>query len=217
MPGRKALSRWSDAVRCLSICLAISAFIVGPSLSQTIPEQIDSVISDQNETVRRYSAPRKPGTIDLSVPDARKTTPPEQAERILFTLRSVTVRGAVTVPASQLQQAWAYQLSKRISLGDLYAIAERGVCAGCLDLASLFRGNAQFHLSYYWHVELGGEADKNPSDQARVASDFLLQAPPPDTVRKARPPFCFSGPRHDRIANLNRTGNELQQLLVNVS
>lgn len=59
MPGRKALSRWSDAVRCLSICLAISAFIVGPSLSQTIPEQIDSVISDQNETVRRYSAPRK--------------------------------------------------------------------------------------------------------------------------------------------------------------
>lgn len=40
-------------------------------------------------------------------------------------MRSVTVRGAVTVPASQLQQAWAYQLSKRISLGDLYAIAER--------------------------------------------------------------------------------------------
>jgi len=125
MPVRKALYLWADAVRCASICLAIGAFMVGPSLGQTIPEQIDSVISDQNEIIRRYTAPRKPGTIDLEVPDAREATPPEQAEKILFTLRSITVRGAVTVPASQLEQAWASQLNRRTSLADLYAIAER--------------------------------------------------------------------------------------------
>jgi hemolysin activation/secretion protein len=125
MPVRKAHYRWADAARCVAICLAISTFMIGPSLGQTIPEQIDSVISDQNEIIRRYSAPRKSGTIDLSVPDAREVTPPEQAEKINFTLRSITVRGAVTVPSSTLEQAWAAQLNKRISLADLYAIAER--------------------------------------------------------------------------------------------
>jgi hemolysin activation/secretion protein len=121
----KAQSRWREVARRLSIVLAIGACMVGPSLGQTIPEQIDSVISDQNETIRRYSAPRRPGTIDLSVPDAREAATPEQAERIIFTLRSIVVRGAVTVPSSTLEQAWAAQLNKRISLADLYAIAER--------------------------------------------------------------------------------------------
>lgn len=125
MPLRKALSHWFDAVRRVSISLATSAFMVGPSLSQTIPERIDSVVSDQNETIRRYSAPRKPGTIDLSVPDARKATSSEQAEKTMFTLRSITVRGAVTVPSATLEQAWAAQRNKKISAADLYAIAER--------------------------------------------------------------------------------------------
>ncbi|RUZ55285.1 ShlB/FhaC/HecB family hemolysin secretion/activation protein, partial [Mesorhizobium sp. M7A.F.Ca.US.003.02.2.1] len=125
MPLRKALSHWFDAVRRVSISLATSAFMVGPSLSQTIPERIDSVVSDQNEIIRRYSAPRKPGTIDLSVPDARKATSSEQAEKTMFTLRSITVRGAVTVPSATLEQAWAAQRNKKISAADLYAIAER--------------------------------------------------------------------------------------------
>lgn len=69
MPLRKALSQWFDAVRRVSICLAISAFMVGPSLSQTVPEQIDSVVSDQNEIIRRYSAPRKPtGAVATTAP-----------------------------------------------------------------------------------------------------------------------------------------------------
>ncbi|MEQ1954033.1 ShlB/FhaC/HecB family hemolysin secretion/activation protein [Mesorhizobium yinganensis] len=114
-----------DLVRQLLLGLAIVGCSVGPSLAQTIPDQVDSVISDQNQIIRRYSAPRKPGTVDLSVSDARKAATPEQAKRITFTLRSVTVRGAVTVPTTKLARAWAAKLNTRISLADLYAIAER--------------------------------------------------------------------------------------------
>jgi hemolysin activation/secretion protein len=112
-------------MRHMTICLAIGACTVVPSHAQTIPEQIDSVISDQSEIIRRYSAPRKPGAIDLAVTDARKAVKPEQAEKTMFTLRSITVRGAVTVSGSTLRRAWAAELNKRISLADLYAIAER--------------------------------------------------------------------------------------------
>ncbi|PBB94474.1 polypeptide-transport-associated domain protein shlb-type [Mesorhizobium sp. WSM3864] len=105
--------------------LAAWALTVGPTEAQTISDQIGSVVSDQNEIIRRYSAPRKPGTIDLSVSDARKETPPAAARKIKFILRSVTVRGAVTVPNETLRAAWAGDLNKRISLAEVYAIAER--------------------------------------------------------------------------------------------
>ena len=121
----KRLSSWLDLMRRISLVLAIVGCTIDSSLAQTIPEQVDSVISDQNQIIRRYSAPRKPGTVDLSVSDAREAAPPEQAKRRVFTLRSVTVRGAVTVPVSKLQRAWAKDLNTRISLADLYAIAER--------------------------------------------------------------------------------------------
>lgn len=105
--------------------IASGASVIRPAVAQTTADQIDSVISDQDQLIRRYSAPRKPGTIDLSVSDARKKTPPAEARKVKFTLRSVTVRGAVTVANETLRPAWAGDLNKRISLAELYAIAER--------------------------------------------------------------------------------------------
>ncbi|MFI0844345.1 ShlB/FhaC/HecB family hemolysin secretion/activation protein [Mesorhizobium sp. IMUNJ 23232] len=125
MPMTKGQSSWADLMRRILLVLAILGCTIGSSLAQTIPEQVDSVISDQNQIIRRYTAPRKPGTVDLSVSDLREAAPLEQAKRRVFTLRSVTVRGAVTVPVSKLQRAWAKDLNTRISLADLYAIAER--------------------------------------------------------------------------------------------
>jgi hemolysin activation/secretion protein len=128
MSGRKAVPRLLGAVRrtvIIATILAASALSIGTTRAQTIPDQIGSVVSDQNEIIRRYSAPRKPGAIDLSVSDARKRTPPEEARKIKFTLRSVTVQGAVTVANEALRAAWAGDLNKRISLAELYAIAER--------------------------------------------------------------------------------------------
>lgn len=125
MPMKKGLSSWADLMRRILLVLAILGCTIDSSLAQTIPEQVDSVISDQNQIIRRYTAPRKPGTVDLSVSDLREAAPLEQAKRRVFTLRSVTVRGAVTVPVSKLQRAWAKDLNTRISLADLYAIAER--------------------------------------------------------------------------------------------
>jgi hemolysin activation/secretion protein len=128
MPGRAAaLGSLMAAQRIIVIIAVIAAsrFAIGPAVAQSIADQIDSVISDQNQIIRRYSAPRKPGTIDLSVSDARKTTPPAQARKVKFTLRSVTVKGAVTVATETLRPAWAGDLNKRISLAELYTIAER--------------------------------------------------------------------------------------------
>lgn len=105
--------------------ITLSGFTGGPTFAQSAADQIDSVISDQTQIIRRYSAPRKPGTVDLSVSDASKKTPPAAARKIKFTLRSVTVRGAVTVANETLREAWAGDLNKRISLAELYAIAER--------------------------------------------------------------------------------------------
>jgi len=125
MPVPKALSSWLGWLRGIAAVVVVQACIAGPSFGQTIPEEIDSVISEQDQIIRRFSAPRKPGTIDLSVSDSRKDSTPEQAEKTRFRLRSVTVRGAVTVPASTLSQAWAAQLNSTISLAELHAIAER--------------------------------------------------------------------------------------------
>lgn len=110
MPDRGALLELHRAAqRILAVIAIISAgaLTIGPTRAQSIPDQIDSVISDQDQIIRRYSAPRKPGTIDLSVTDARKKAPPADARKIKFTLRSVTVRGAVTVANETLRAAWA--------------------------------------------------------------------------------------------------------------
>src|SRR5689334_22363726 len=128
MPDRGALLELHRAAqRILAVIAIISAgaLTIGPTRAQSIPDQIDSVISDQDQIIRRYSAPRKPGTIDLSVTDARKKAPPADARKIKFTLRSVTVRGAVAVANETLRAAWAGDLNKRISLSELYAVAER--------------------------------------------------------------------------------------------
>ncbi|WP_119272344.1 ShlB/FhaC/HecB family hemolysin secretion/activation protein [Taklimakanibacter deserti] len=128
MPDRGALLELLKAAQRIIAVIAIitaSALTVGPSRAQSVADQIDSVVSDQDQIIRRYTAPRKPGTIDLSVSDARKKTPPADARKVKFTLRSVTVQGAVTVANETLRPAWAHDLNKRISLAELYAIAER--------------------------------------------------------------------------------------------
>lgn len=127
MPDRKALLELLGAVQWIAIVaiFATGGLTIGPTRAQTVSDQIGSVVSDQNEIIRRYSAPRKPGTIDLSVSDARKKTPPADARKVKFTLRSVKVRGAVTVANETFRAAWAGDLNKRISLAELYAIAER--------------------------------------------------------------------------------------------
>lgn len=104
--------------------LVLIALSSGFLPSNAFAQAIDQVVSDQTAVIQRYSAPRAPGTINIAVPELRRRVPLEKAAQVRFTLRSLTVAGAVTVPMAQLSPAWSDKIGATISVADLYRIAE---------------------------------------------------------------------------------------------
>lgn len=136
--------RWGEraSVRSAFVlaCLAWSLPVLAPqAFAQSEASPLRQILSDQTTIIERFTPPPKPGTIDFTVPELRAKIPPEKGREISFTLRSLTVQGAVTVPTSELAKVWQDKLGKTITVADLYRIAEQidaaYVSAGYFSLA----------------------------------------------------------------------------------
>ncbi len=99
-------------------------FLSGQESSAQTSSAVNQALADQTATLRRYAPPQPVGTLEINVEDLRERTPMAEAERIRFTLRSLTVEGAETVPIADLRPIWTSQLGTVVSLADLYAIAD---------------------------------------------------------------------------------------------
>lgn len=93
-----------------------------PPVRAQTPSQI---ITDQSVVIQRFAAPRAPGTIAIDVPEAPARISSEEAQKLRFTLRSITVEGAASIPVTQLAPAWQASIGATVSLEDLNAIAAR--------------------------------------------------------------------------------------------
>jgi len=142
--SRATVRRWSEqaSVRIAFVlaCLTLSLPVLTPqAFAQSEASPLRQILSDQTTIIERFTPPLKPGTIDFTVPELRAKIPPEKGREISFTLRSLTVQGAVTVPISDLAKVWQDKLGKTITVADLYRIAEQidaaYVSAGYFSLA----------------------------------------------------------------------------------
>ncbi len=92
-----------------------------PADAQT-PGQI---ITNQSIVIQRFAAPREPGAIAIDVSKFTPRIPSDEASKLRFTLRSLTVDGPTPVPMPQLAPAWQASIGTTIGLEELNAIAMR--------------------------------------------------------------------------------------------
>lgn len=107
--------------------VALGAFFAGiagaPALAQTV-ERIEQTVAGQTTILERFTPPQRPGSVDIKVEDQRQKIPDDQAAQTRFTLKTLTVEGAVTLDAQALSALWQGLIGKNITLADLYRIAE---------------------------------------------------------------------------------------------
>lgn len=120
-PSRPDTSWWGFLVcGTLAIgCLLANTDIV---LAQTV-ERIEQTVAGQTTILERFTPPQRQGTVDIKVEDQRKRIPEEEAAKTRFTLKSLTIEGAVALQGASLSGIWQGRLGTTISLADLYQIA----------------------------------------------------------------------------------------------
>lgn len=126
-----------------AVLLAASLALVSaapPAWSQ-VGGVVDRTLSNQNELLRRVKPVPKQGQIDITVIDERELVPLEQAEKITFVLRSLSISGAETVTEQELQAAWRDKLGTTVSLADLYRIAD--------EIEAIIGARVTFHRLLY--------------------------------------------------------------------
>ena len=135
MPAAPLPIKKYSIARLLSLSLLLATAPTSPVQAQT-DAALDRTLANQAELLRRVKPIPKQGQIDLTVVDERKQIPEEEAEGITFTLRSLVVDGAKTVPQEQLTAAWKDKLNTTISLAELYRIAR--------DIEAIYRQEGYF-------------------------------------------------------------------------
>ena len=102
--------------------LAMGCLFANAALAQTAG-RIEQTVAGQNTILERFTPPPRVGTVDIQVQDQRTRTPEKDAEAIRFTLNSVTIEGADTLPATAFSGLWQGMVGKVITLADLYRLA----------------------------------------------------------------------------------------------
>ncbi|AJY46543.1 ShlB/FhaC/HecB family hemolysin secretion/activation protein [Martelella endophytica] len=108
------------------------------ALAQTAA-RIEQTVAGQTTILERFTPPQSTGAIDIKVQDQHRRTPEKDAEAIRFTLKSLTIEGAETLPGTAFADLWQGMTGKVITLADLYRIAAeieaRYLSAGYLAIA----------------------------------------------------------------------------------
>jgi len=80
---------------------------------------------DPGRLQERFEAPRAPRAVDEPLlPEGERQLPPDQAEKIRFTLNTITLRGNIVYSEAELGPLYQPHLGKEISLATLYQIAD---------------------------------------------------------------------------------------------
>jgi hemolysin activation/secretion protein len=95
--------------------------------------------TDPGRIEKRFEQPRKPqSVIESQAPEIDEQMPPEQSDKIRFTLTGVTIEGATVFPVDDLSTFHADKLGKDVSLTEVYKLAD--------EITAKYR-NAGFILS----------------------------------------------------------------------
>lgn len=95
--------------------------------------------ADPGRVEKRFEQPRKPqSVIEGQAPEIDQQLPPEQSDKIRFTLNGVTIEGATAFPVTELATFHADKLGKEVSLTEVYKVAD--------DITAKYR-NAGYILS----------------------------------------------------------------------
>lgn len=120
-------AEWLDGcgklLRRATALLGLLLVVASPARAQ-LANELERALSTPNTVIERFTPPPKRGTVTIEVEDKRRLVPLEEARNIHFTLRSVTVEGAVTVPPEALAAIWRDRLGAAVSLADLYGVAD---------------------------------------------------------------------------------------------
>ena len=120
-PVRPDTSWWGFLV-CGPLAIGCLLADTDRASAQTV-ERIEQTVAGQTTILERFTPPQRVGTVDIKVQDQRRKTPEKDAAETRFTLRSLTVEGAQTLPATALSGIWQGRIGEVISLADLYRFA----------------------------------------------------------------------------------------------
>ena len=96
---------------------------VWPAYAQT-PPNIPGA-ADPGRLQERFEAPRLPRAVEEPLlPDGEEQLPPKEAERIRFTLSSITLRGNTVFSEADLAMLYQPHLGREISLSTVYQITD---------------------------------------------------------------------------------------------
>jgi len=110
----------------------VATTILSLGYSANTPARAQSAVdipgsADVGQTERAIPRPDFGGvaTPEINIPEVTVEGAPSGAENIRFTLNSINLEGVTAYPVAELQQLWGDKIGTRVSLTDVYAIAQQ--------------------------------------------------------------------------------------------
>lgn len=122
-PPARPVSSWWGFLACGPLAIGCLVADNDMAMAQTA-ERIEQTVAGQTTILERFTPPQRVGTVDIKVQDQRRRTPEKDAAEIRFTLNSLTIVGADTLPSTAFSDLWQGMTGKVISVADLYRLAD---------------------------------------------------------------------------------------------
>ncbi len=108
-----------------SLCILLGVQLASAvAFAQVTPPNIPGTV-DPGRLQERFETPKLPRAVNEPLlPDGEEQLPPEEAEKIRFTLTAITLRGNTVFSEAELSNLYKEHLGKEISLGVIYQIAD---------------------------------------------------------------------------------------------
>ncbi|MFZ5931215.1 MAG: ShlB/FhaC/HecB family hemolysin secretion/activation protein [Pseudomonadota bacterium] len=107
------------------MCMLLGAQLASAAALAQAPQPNIPGTVDPGRLQERFEAPKLPRAVNEPlIPDDEKKLPPEEADKIRFTLSAITLRGNTIFPDAALSNLYKEHLGKEITLGVIYQIAD---------------------------------------------------------------------------------------------
>lgn len=107
------------------MCMLLGAQLASAAAQAQAPQPNIPGTVDPGRLQERFEAPKLPRAVNEPlIPDDEKKLPPEEADKIRFTLSAITLRGNTIFPDAALGNLYKEHLGREISLGVIYQISD---------------------------------------------------------------------------------------------